>query len=101
MFLSKRAVEAIVGSVRVCSEAALRQAMAVEALRDRALALEVVLVVVLRDMRCFLVLIHRAEAREVMLNAYWACVRGPFGSLALWVLGVGGFALRCARRQGD
>lgn len=98
MFLSKRAGEAIVGSVRVCSEAALQQAMAVEALKDRALALEVGPVVVLMDMKCLLVLIHPTEALEGLRNACWACVRGPFGSLALWVLGVCGFALRCARR---
>ena len=53
----------------------------------------------MRRLRGVIVLV---EAREVMRNACWAFAREPFGSLALWVMDVDGFALRCAHpREGE
>jgi hypothetical protein len=86
--------------VKGCTEVAHRPAKAGEELRSRALALaehQAAVWVGTRRLRGAIVLI---EARGVMPNACWACAQQPCESLAPWVPGVCGFALRCARRRG-
>jgi hypothetical protein len=100
VFLSTRAAEGAWGNVKGCTEAAHRLAEVVGGLRNRVLALAEERAAVwmgrkrLRGVRVLV------EARGVMLNACWACARQPCESLALWVLGVGGFASRSAHRRG-
>jgi hypothetical protein len=98
--LSRRVVEEAWGNVKECIEAAPLLAEVVGELRSLVLVLaehRVAVWVGTRRLRGAIVL---AEARGVTLNACWACVRQPCESLALWVPGVCGFALRCALRRG-
>lgn len=100
MFLSTRAEAGAWGNVKECTEAVRRLAEVAGGLRSRALALAEHRAVVWMDMTRLPVAIILAEELEVMPNACWACAREPCGSLALWALGAGGFALRRARRRG-
>ena len=92
MFLSTRDPEEAWGNVRECTEAAHRLAEVAEGLRSRVPARAEERVAVWMGRRCLRGAIAPVEAREVMPTACWAFVREPCESLALWVLGVGGFA---------
>jgi hypothetical protein len=100
VFLSTRAPEEAWGSVRECTGAAHRLAEVVGGLRSRVLARAEERVAIWMGTRHLLGVIVRVEARGEMLTARWACAREPCESLALWVPGVGGFALRSAHRRG-
>jgi hypothetical protein len=100
VFLSTRAPEEAWGNVRECTEVAHQLVEVVGGRRSRALARAEEQAAGWMGTRRLRGVIVRVGAQEVMLTARWACAREPCESLALWVLGVGGFALRNARRRG-
>lgn len=100
MFLSTRDPEEAWGNVRECTEAAHRLAEVVGGLRSRVPARAEERAAVCMGRKRLRGAIAPAEARGVMPTACWAFAREPCESLALWVPGGGGFALRSARRRG-